>query len=72
MPDDRIDCRHAAPGKWVVLVDGAINHSFISAPSLLNAYSRRHKNGDVSVPFHSVQTETVSVSVQFETVNGIQ
>ena len=35
-------------------------------------YSRRQKNGDVSVPFRSVQTETDTVSVQLKTENGVQ
>ena len=35
-------------------------------------YSRRQKNGDVSVPFRSVQTETDTVSVQLKMENGVQ
>ena len=40
--------------------------------TLTNTYSRRQKNGDVSVPFRSVQTETDTVSVQLKTENGVQ
>ena len=35
-------------------------------------YSTRQKIGDISIPFHSVETETVPVSMQSETVNSIQ
>ena len=53
---------------WAILFSWQIfRRSTVSDVS----YSRRHKNGDISVPFHSTWTETGIISVHLEIVNSV-
>ena len=55
-------------------MDGPKTMKFVNVFSLesfplYGIYSRRHKNGDVSIPCHSVKTETCARSIQQKTEN---